>query len=294
MFYFNVSALTRLRIVFTVVVWLMAMLLLSACSGISKHAYQQSTVIEKTTAVEQITAVDVLVKPDKLPVDANQKALEFSSVIQKKKHFITFLKPIIMAENKTILQQRQTILRLKAKTFLNDDEQAQLRRLTNQYQLPISTHASPGLWQALLNRVDIIPLDLALAQAANESAWGRSRFAREGNNYFGQWCFRQGCGIVPAARLAGASHEVRRFSNVAESVRAYMKNINTLAAYRDLRKQRALLRKRNLPLDAELLAKELKHYSERGEAYVNSIRSMIRSNRGLVSQVDSNSAIRVD
>jgi Bax protein len=294
MFYFNVSALTRLRIVFTVVVWLMAMLLMSACSGISKHASQQAAAIEKTTSVEKKTAVAVPVKADKLPLDANKKALEFSSVIQKKKHFIAFLKPIIMAENKTILQQRQTILRLKAKTFLNNDEQAQLRRLTNQYQLPISTHASPGLWQALLNRVDIIPLDLALAQAANESAWGRSRFAREGNNYFGQWCFRQGCGIVPAARLAGASHEVRRFSNVAESVRAYMKNINTLAAYRDLRKQRALLRKRNLPLDAELLAKELKHYSERGEAYVNSIRSMIRSNRGLVSQVDSNSAIRVD
>jgi len=292
MFYFNLSATTLLRIVVTVAVWLMAALLMSACSVISKHPNQQSDGIQQ-------------IKTAAAPIETNGRSVagdfhrrmfrsESSSVEQRKKHFFAFMKPIVRAENKTILQQRQNIMRLKTKTLLDIEEQNQLRYLTIQYQLPVSVHPSQALWQALLNRVDIIPLDLALAQAANESAWGRSRFAREGNNYFGQWCFRKGCGIIPAARPSGASHEVRRFRHAAESVHAYMKNINTSAAYRDLRKQRALLRKRNMPLDAEVLANELKNYSERGKTYVNSIRSMIRSNRDLVSQADLNTAIRAD
>jgi Bax protein len=121
-------------------------------------------------------------------------------------------------------------------------------------------------------------------QAANESAWGRSRFARQGNNYFGQWCYRKGCGIVPARRVPGATHEVRRFASVAESVRAYMNNINRSSAYADFRNIRRSLRVQSKPLDAERLAYGLKSYSERGMAYVHVIRSMIRSNRVLISR----------
>jgi len=292
MYNFTFSAPTLLRIVFTVALWLIAALLMSACSTGSKYSMQQLEAMQKTEAASK------LAQQDSQHGDAaeHQSLIrpEFVSVAQKKKYFVAFMKPIVMAENKTILQQRQNIMRLKTKTLLDIEEQNQLRYLTIQYQLPVSVHPSQALWQALLNRVDIIPLDLALAQAANESAWGRSRFAREGNNYFGQWCFRKGCGIIPAARPSGASHEVRRFRHAAESVHAYMKNINTSAAYRDLRKQRSLLRKRNIRLDAEVLANELNNYSERGKVYVNSIRSMIRSNRELVSQADSNTLIRAD
>ena len=35
--------------------------------------------------------------------------------------------------------------------------------------------------------MDIIPVSLAIAQAAIESGWGTSRFALEGNALFGQW-----------------------------------------------------------------------------------------------------------
>ena len=55
-------------------------------------------------------------------------------------------------------------------------------------------------------QIDVIPPSQAMAQAANESAWGTSRFATEAINLFGQWCFRKDCGIVSASRTAGSTH----------------------------------------------------------------------------------------
>ena len=51
----------------------------------------------------------------------------------------------------------------------------------------------------LKNRMDIIPVSIALAQAAKESGWGTSRFALEGNAIFGQWTW-DGQGIAPLYR----------------------------------------------------------------------------------------------
>ena len=48
----------------------------------------------------------------------------------------------------------------------------------------------------LKTRMDIIPVSIALAQAAKESGWGTSRFALEGNAIFGQWTWN-GKGIAP-------------------------------------------------------------------------------------------------
>ena len=69
-------------------------------------------------------------------------------------------------------------------------------------------------WKKLLERVDAVALEVALAQSANESAWGQSRFAKQGNNFFGQWCYRKGCGIVPKKRDKGGRHEVAKFKSV--------------------------------------------------------------------------------
>ncbi len=133
-----------------------------------------------------------------------------------------------------------------------------------------------------MQSVDVIPLEMALVQAANESAWGQSRFARDANNYFGQWCYEKGCGLVPLKRTAGATHEVKSFATANLSVRAYMKNINTSRAYAEFRDIRRDLRHQHRTLDAELLAMGLKSYSERGMAYVKVIQTMIRSNRKLI------------
>lgn len=130
----------------------------------------------------------------------------------------------------------------------------------------------------LMRRVDVIPTSLVLAQAANESGWGTSRFAREGNNIFGQWCFDEGCGLVPNKRGDEASHEVRAFASVDAAVRAYFRNLNTHPSYEDLRTLRASMRMQGLPLNSMVLARGLTRYSERGMDYVLELQDMIRIN----------------
>ena len=131
----------------------------------------------------------------------------------------------------------------------------------------------------MLRRIDIVPADLALAQAALESAWGRSRFAKEGNNYFGHWCFVKGCGLVPQDRPQGARHEVARFSSAAESVRRYMHNLNSHPRYTELRLIREQSRDQNEPFTGSDLAAGLEGYSELGDEYIDMVRGLIRHNR---------------
>lgn len=62
-------------------------------------------------------------------------------------------------------------------------------------------------------------------------------------------------------------------------MRAYLRNLNTHRAYRELRDRRARMRAEGVPLDALALADTLTRYSERGQAYVDSLKSVIRYNR---------------
>ena len=126
--------------------------------------------------------------------------------------------------------------------------------------------------------MDIIPPSLVMAQAANESAWGTSRFATQGNNLFGQWCFNQGCGLVPRSRPEGMSHEVEVFDSPYQSIRSYITNLNRHNAYQGLRDRRDALRAQGQFPDGATLAGGLEAYSERGQAYVHEIRAMINSN----------------
>ena len=136
----------------------------------------------------------------------------------------------------------------------------------------------------LLLRVDQVPASLALAQAAMESAWGTSRFAVQGNNLFGQWCYQKGCGLVPLRRNAGSTHEVAKFDSVSDAIKSYLKNINTHRAYADLRNDRASLRSAGKPITGHQLAEGLIDYSELREAYVHEIQAVIRINK--LSQYD--------
>ena len=118
-----------------------------------------------------------------------------------------------------------------------------------------------------------------MAQGANESAWGTSRFAKAGNNFFGQWCYTKGCGIVPAKRDSGTKHEVRKFGNPQQSVGGYIFNLNTGRVYSLIRKMRAEARAKFTDPSGYELAKGLIKYSQRREAYVKEIRSMISYNK---------------
>ncbi|MGI2103199.1 glucosaminidase domain-containing protein [Shewanella oncorhynchi] len=91
----------------------------------------------------------------------------------------------------------------------------------------------------LLERVDILPPSLVLAQAAKESGWGTSRFAREGNALFGQWDFK-GNGMEPRQKRQGlGNYGLARFDTPFASVEGYLLNLNTHNAYQKMRDFRA-------------------------------------------------------
>lgn len=207
---------------------------------------------------------------------------KISDVKEKKRRFFAFIKPAVMAENNKILTARAEIERLIAQLTLeqpfSEAEQAYVAALVKKYKVSKKFSLLRQLYE-LQTKVDIIPPALVLVQAANESAWGTSRFARMGLNFFGVWCYRKGCGMVPNGRNDGAKHEVAAYNSVNAGVARYLHNINTHHAYRVLRAIRSQLREQNQPLKPEILATGLTAYSERGADYVLELTEMIRHNR---------------
>ena len=214
------------------------------------------------------------------------KFSEFTDVKEKKHAFFNFIKPHVEAENKKILQQRANIeiarMMLEHDEPLSKKQASDIKKILKLYRLP-ETLDTITLSQAL-RRVDIIPKEMALMQAANESAWGTSRFARIGLNFFGQWCYKKGCGMVPRRRNSEAEHEVAAFKSVRAAVSSYFKNINTHNAYKELRTIREDLRAQQKPILATKLTYGLMSYSERGEAYIEELNTMINQNRAYFNE----------
>lgn len=190
-------------------------------------------------------------------------------VRKRKQAFFDFMHGYIEQRNTEILALRS---RIDAEEFSPEE----WLDLAKRYRIKSDDPAV--IRQRLLIKVDTIPPALVMAQGAMESAWGTSRFAVEGNNYFGQWCFRPGCGLVPEARSDDKNHEVRLFPTPQASVNSYMRNLNSHPAYRDFRKARAELRAQNERLNSCYLAQGLVHYSEKGNHYVETLKTLIRVN----------------
>ncbi len=206
---------------------------------------------------------------DKMPVGI---ALA-PSAAERKQVFITLMIPMVLRANENILIERRRLLDLRARTgALEPHERDWLDDMARRYGLD-----SPDFGQ-LLVRVDVVPPSLALAQAAEESGWGTSRFVREGNAVFGQRTYRAGSGIVPKKRAANEVYEVRAFDRLYDSVASYMANLNKHYAYEDFRRSREAQRRDRGILDGHALAGTLGRYSERGTAYIRTIRSIIKAN----------------
>ena len=203
---------------------------------------------------------------------------QYTDVKQKKLDFFNYLLPIIKHENQNILKEREWLLAHSNQS--DETSQAQMNRilqLADKYD--VSTLDPNKVLSELLQRVDIIPPSLALAQAANESAWGTSRFAKQGNNLFGQWCYVRGCGLVPLQQQAGQHYEVARYENIQQSVASYMRNLNSQFSYSDLRNLRQTLRKQGQIVSGLTLAEGLESYSTRRGQYVKEIQAMILHNQ---------------
>ncbi|MEX2525508.1 MAG: glucosaminidase domain-containing protein [Gammaproteobacteria bacterium] len=199
-------------------------------------------------------------------------------VDRKKSVFFRAVLPMILAENERIRQKRE-FLRYALADYdsLSRKERRRLQDIAVEYNVEENL-AKESARSRLLRRVDVIPVSLALAQAANESAWGDSRFSVEGNSLFGVWTWDETSGITPQRRKEGKKHLVRSYADLQTSVRAYMHTLNTGHAYRKFRKKRREMRANDQAPDGVVLTGLLERYSERGMAYVAEIREMIRSN----------------
>ncbi|SDG38429.1 glucosaminidase domain-containing protein [Roseospirillum parvum] len=198
----------------------------------------------------------------------------------RKSLFFRLTLPLVLRVNEEIAVERGRLLdlaqRLDQGGELAAADRVWLKRLAGKYGL--KAEGGKIDMAELKKRVDGIPPSLALAQAAEESGWGTSRFARQGNALFGQWTMDEEAGLVPADRPDGASHAVRAFPSLLHGVEAYMRNLNTHAAYRGFRDRRAVLRETASRLDGYQLAGTLTSYSERGQEYVETLRTIISAN----------------
>lgn len=200
-----------------------------------------------------------------------------SPINYRSKFIASVLKETELA-NHAILKERKTLLAMykksRFKKTLLQAESKRISALAEKYAMPSFDVRKKADWETLLSRVDIMPPSLVTAQAIYESNWGRSRFAKEANNFFGQHCYQVGCGVVPKHRPAGLRFEVRRFMGMKDSVDAYIHNLNTKSAYKKLRRIRVLLQKKNKQITGHALAEGLDHYSEQ-DVYVKNIRHII-------------------
>ncbi|WP_299804875.1 glucosaminidase domain-containing protein [uncultured Shewanella sp.] len=203
-------------------------------------------------------------------------------VSEKKRQFFEFLRPSIKHQNALIQGERDFLIATRNQIIngksLTEADEFRLQQISEKYQYTLRSLTIKNI-DTLLVRVDVIPEEMVLIQAANETGWGTSRFAREGLNFFGQWCFRKGCGLVPQSRTDGLSHEVALFKTVEDSVASYMRNLNSNAAYSLLRSIRADLRAENKTPRAQDLVYGLINYSERQEAYIDELLEMLRQNQ---------------
>lgn len=265
--------------------------LLSACSDSNSAPASPSQPIKQTLAIPEPPNAQPkheIGSLNKIPdvSDAQPQDLQpapdfkhFPAGTQRKEAFFSYMAPLIHQANDVILKKRAKLQAITNHFSISENDQAWLKKEADLYGLDDFDPLNNQHQQALEKRMDIIPTSLALAQGANESAWGTSRFARKANNYFGQWCFTSGCGLVPKQRSAGATHEVRSFAHPYNSVQSYLHNLNSHRTYQTLRDIRFKERQKNQFPSGEKMAEGLINYSARKGEYVAELQQMIRYNK---------------
>jgi uncharacterized FlgJ-related protein len=202
------------------------------------------------------------------------------TVQQKVRYFFFVYSPLVLKANEQVQAERTRLLALRrgdpAARAAGTGGGAWLAELARHYELKGDV-ADPATLKELEARVDSVPASLSLAQAAMESGWGTSTFADLGNALYGQWTWGDD-GITPTQQRTGekGNYRVKSFARPGLSVAAYLHNLNTHPAYAELRRLRALARARGQQVTGYLLAAGLVRYSERGQAYVDELRSIIR------------------
>ena len=231
----------------------------STLNEIFKSANYDLDIIRKT---KKVTPIYISVLPAEIG--------KIESTKEKKEIFIKIVLPLILRENEEIISDRKKLFRILGKIKNTRAEKKWLKFKLKQYQIKNSDLSE------LKIRMDIIPVSLAIAQAAKETGWGTSRFALEGNALFGQWTYAAD-GIKPEDNTVG-DHKVRRFNVLQASVRAYKRNLNSHRVYKKFRSERAKLREKGEKINSLKLVKYLDKYAETGKLYTQILEKIIKQN----------------
>ena len=184
---------------------------------------------------------------------------DFSEIVsssKKKSLFVRSILPLIVKENNRIEILNNKIQKLKNNfSNIKRSEAIWISKMMSSYKVKSNN------LNDLIVKVDIIPVSIALGQAAIESGWGTSRFAMEGNALYGQWSWKSGSGIVPKDRGINEVYEIKSFLSLSNSVASYMKNLNTHQNYKNFRINRKLLREHNIPVLGSYLYQYLDKYA---------------------------------
>ena len=235
--------------------------------------YKKNNFIPEILTQENIGHLPII---SELPDDFS----EIQDVPTKKKLFYLVTLPLIYNTNASIMQERRMVINIEkkfARKDLNKNETDEIIRLSKKYKLDYS-EINTKLFRKLKQRINIIPVSLALGQAIIESGWGQSRFATEGNALYGQWTTSEDKGIIPQDRDEDKTHAVLKFKNLSESVEAYMFNINTHQAYYNFRVIRRIDERIKYTDPISMKVKYLAAYAEIGDKYVDKLELIIASN----------------
>lgn len=208
-----------------------------------------------------------------------QEVTQTIPVSDKKNIFFRLTGSGILQANEKIMSEREHLL--NAINIKDIQENEWLAALAVKYKVikQESEQLDNAALTELKKRVDIVPPSLALAQAAEESGWGTSRFAIQGNSLFGQWDF-SGKGLKPKEQRAElGNYGIAAFESPQDSIEAYMLNLNTHRAYERMRQKRAVFRQQDKQPTGWDLAKTLDKYSERGTDYVKSLHAIMSYNK---------------
>ncbi len=201
------------------------------------------------------------IKVERVPSDLGSKDGN-----ERKHLFISAILPVVLETNHRVLVDREKLIALRDKMSADPDSMTPFERVWLE-DLAVRYDASADRLDELLRRVDIVPPSMAIAQGGVESGWGTSVAARTGNALYGQM------------QLIGRNSGVPQpFPNVGEATEAYITNLNTHPAYASFRTARAASRERGEPLEGYRLVGTLLRYSERGQAYVQFVRQIMREN----------------
>ena len=225
---------------------------------------------EKIKTIEKPinSANDIIAITDSLVVPyvyTSAVSLNNLPVAEKKKKFFDMMLPAILVAKEELAILLKKVSSLSLKPELAPDERSFIKELKVKY--------NANNIELLKSRLHTFPVSIVLAQAAVESAWGTSRFFLEANNPFGLWSFNPN-----EERIEASSHRqgkkvyLRKFNNLEQAIDAYYTTLATGGPFTDFRAERLKTD------DPFVLVNYLIDYSERREAYVKELVSVIKSN----------------